>query len=66
MIFRPEHAEDISYVYEVNQTFESVSNLYATKKKKKDILPTCFVCISTCSVNKKRCALLFFYGKNEK
>ena len=29
MIFRPEHTEDMSYVYVVNQTFESVSNLFA-------------------------------------
>ena len=31
MIYRPEHAEDISYVYLVNQIFESVSDLFANK-----------------------------------
>ena len=29
MIFRPEHDEDISYVYVVNQIFEVVSDLFA-------------------------------------
>ena len=28
MIFPPEHAEDISHVYDVNQIFDSVSDLF--------------------------------------
>ena len=28
MNFQPEHAENISYVYVVNQTFEPVSDLF--------------------------------------
>ena len=35
MIFRPEHAEVISYVYVVNQIFESVSDLFAKKNQKR-------------------------------
>ena len=29
MIFQPEHTEYISYVYLVNQIFESISDLFA-------------------------------------
>ena len=29
MIFQPEHAENISYIYVVNQLFESVSDSFA-------------------------------------
>ena len=35
MIFQPEHAEDISSVYLLNQTFESVSDLFVKKISKK-------------------------------
>ena len=55
MIFRLEHAEVISYVYVVNQIFESVSDLFAKKKKKKTIRKdrSLFLCISSRSVVKK-------------
>ena len=61
MIFRPEHATDIS-VYLLNQIFESVSDLPKSKKDikerniKKDITPTyIIVCvsISSCSIEKR-------------
>ena len=35
MIFQPEHAEDISSVYLLNQTFESVSELFAKEMSKR-------------------------------
>ena len=56
MIFRHEHAKDISYVYMVNEIFESVSNLFAKQISKKDRRNTygiVFVRISSCSVDKK-------------
>ena len=56
MIFRPEHAEDISYVYVVNQIFEVVSDLFA-KQISKRIGPylygIAFMCISSRSVDTK-------------
>ena len=40
MFFGSEHAEDISYVYLLNQIFESVSNLFVKEISKKDRTPT--------------------------
>ena len=39
MIFRPEHAEDISSVYLLNQIFESISDLFAKEISRKDMTP---------------------------
>ena len=40
MIFRPEHAEDICYVYAVNQIFESNSDLFVKQiSKRRGSLP---------------------------
>ena len=55
MNFWPEHAENISYIYVVNQIFVSVSGLFAKQILKK-IGPTygiIFACISSCPVDKK-------------
>ena len=68
MIFWPEHAEDISRVYLVNQIFESISDLFTKEISKKDIIPPCItvcVCVSPCSIDKK-CTLLYFYWKKFK
>ena len=55
MIFQPEHAEDISYVYVVNQMFESVSDLFAKHVSERiGPLPMVLFCVySSCSVDKK-------------
>ena len=56
MIFQPEHAEDISYVYVVNQMPESVSDFFVKHVSKRiGPLPMAFfVCVySSCSVDKK-------------
>ena len=58
MIFQPEHAEDISYVYEANQTFESVSNLYATKRI--FFLPVLYVFLPVLLIKKVRIAVFLW------
>ena len=54
MIFHPEHAENISYVYVVNEIFEAASDLLAKKYQKRlaPINGIVFVFISFCSVDK--------------
>ena len=55
IIFWPEHAENINYVYLINQIFESVSDVFS-KQILESIGPTygiVFVCISSCSVDKR-------------
>ena len=64
MIFWPEGAEDINYVYVLNQIFESVSNLW--NKYQNGYAPTygiVFVCISSCSGDKKIAHCCFSYDK---
>ena len=69
--FQARHAKDLSYVYVVNQTFKSVSNLFAKVNINKDRPPTdaffC-VCISSCSVDKKiaHCSFSIDKTKNKK
>ena len=56
MIFRPEHAENITSAYLFNQLFESVSGLFATEISKIIQPPTykiVCVCISSSSIDKK-------------
>ena len=65
VIFRPEHAGDISYVFVIKQIFESVSNLFA-KQMSKTIAPTygtVLVRISFCSAYKKIAHCRFFIDK---
>ena len=61
MISQSEYAEDISYVYVVNQMFESVSDLFLKQISKRiGLLPMAlFLCIFLhVLVIKKDCALL--------
>ena len=66
MISWPEHAEDISYIYLINQIPKSFSDLFA-KKVWKRIGPyqwhCFFLCISTCSVDKKIACCWFSTNK---
>ena len=66
MIFRPDHAENISSVYLLNQLFESVSCLFAKEISKKNITPTykiVYVCISSVSIDKKIGHCCFYIDK---
>ena len=62
--FQLEHAEDINHVYLLSQIFESVFDLFTKDihvSKRIGLTHGIIECISSCSIDKRDCALLFYH-----